>query len=140
MGNGESENRVQQMTMIGFEFATAARIVFGRGKIEKLPELVQEFGRRALVVTGRSTTRADGLRQSLSKSRIETNVLSVPSEPTVDLVREGARAARNCDFIIGFGGGSAIDAAKAIAAVTTNSGEPLDYLEVVGKGQVLERA
>lgn len=125
--------------MIDFEFATATRIVFGKGKIEQLPELVQEFGRRALIVTGRNTTRVDGLRQSLGQSRIETTVLAVPSEPTVDLVREGAQAARKCDFVIGFGGGSAIDAAKAIAAVATNSGEPLDYLEVVGKGQALER-
>jgi alcohol dehydrogenase class IV len=75
----------------------------------------------------------------LSNSRIETNIFSVFSEPTVDVVREGAQAALKCDFVIGFGGGSAIDAAKAIAAVTTNSGEPLDYMEVVGKGQVLER-
>jgi alcohol dehydrogenase class IV len=127
------------MTMIGFEFATAARIVFGRGKLAKLPGLLREFGSRALLVTGLNTARADGLREGLSKNSIETNIFSISSEPTVDLVREGAQAARKCDFVIAFGGGSAIDAAKAIAAVATNSGEPLDYLEVVGKGRSLER-
>ncbi len=125
--------------MIQFEFATAARIVFGRGKLARLPGLVREFGRRALVVTGRNAARADGLRQHLSEAGIESSVLPVPSEPTIDLVRNGAKAAGNYDFVIGFGGGSAIDAAKAIAAVATNSGEPLDYLEVVGKARQLER-
>ncbi len=123
--------------MIQFEFATAARIVFGRGKVAELPGLVREFGSRALAVTGRDTTRAEGLRHSLHETGIESNTLSVPSEPTVDLIRVGARVAKDCEFVIGFGGGSAIDAAKAIAAIATNSGEPLDYLEVVGKGQSL---
>jgi alcohol dehydrogenase class IV len=124
--------------MIQFEFATAARVVFGRGKLTKLPGLAREFGSRALVVTGRNTRRADRLRGNLSEAGIESSVLAVSSEPTVDLVRNGAKAARICEFVIGFGGGSAIDAAKAIAAVATNSGEPLDYLEVVGKGQMLQ--
>jgi alcohol dehydrogenase class IV len=125
--------------MIEFEFASAGRIVFGRGRLAELPGLVQELGSRVLVVTGRNMSRVDGLRRSLGEKSIESSVFSVPSEPTVDLVREGAQAARNCEFVIGFGGGSAIDAAKAIAAVSTNSGEPLDYLEVVGKGYMLER-
>jgi alcohol dehydrogenase class IV len=127
-----------RLVMTRFEFATAARIVFGRGKLAEVPGLVREFGSRALIVTGRDTTRADGLRQSLTEAGIESKVVSVPSEPTVDLVRVGTLAAKTCEFVIGFGGGSAIDAAKAIAAVATNSGEPLDYLEVVGKGRSLE--
>ncbi|HTU48916.1 MAG TPA: iron-containing alcohol dehydrogenase, partial [Bryobacteraceae bacterium] len=64
----------------------------------------------------------------------------VYGEPTVEMVRQGAQAAREgCDLVIGFGGGSAIDAAKAIAALATNSGDPLDYLEVVGKGRTIDR-
>ena len=59
-------------------------------------------------------------------------------EPTLEIVRNGVRAARDgCDLVIGVGGGSAIDAAKAIGVLATNSGEPLDYLEVIGKGQSL---
>jgi alcohol dehydrogenase class IV len=60
----------------------------------------------------------------------------VPGEPTVELVRAGARRVQDaaCDVVIAMGGGSAIDAGKAIAAIATNGGEPLEFLEVVGKG------
>ncbi len=47
-------------------------------------------------------------------------------------------AGQGCELVIGLGGGSVIDSAKAIAAVIPNSGEPLDYLEVIGRGQALE--
>jgi alcohol dehydrogenase class IV len=117
-----------------FEFATATRIVFGEGTAATLPELVRTFGSRPLVVTGASTKRAAWLVSALS-----AEVLAVPGEPTVDLVREGARRVQNsaCDVIVSLGGGSAIDAGKAIAAVAANGGEPLEFLEVVGKGRTI---
>ena len=63
----------------------------------------------------------------------------MPGEPTVDLVREGARRVQEaaCDVILSLGGGSAIDAGKAIAIVAANGGEPLEFLEVVGKGRAI---
>ena len=63
-------------------------------------------------------------------------------EPTIELVRRGAEFARQekCDLVIAFGGGSAIDTGKAIAALLANPGELMDYLEVVGKGRPLEHA
>ncbi len=120
-----------------FEFATAARIVFGRGAVAELPKLARELGSRALLVTGRNTERAAGVRSAL-----DCEVFSVYGEPTVEIVRRGVEAARGggCDLVIGLGGGSAVDAAKAIAALATNSGEPLDYMEVIGNGRALERA
>ncbi len=124
-----------------FEFATVGRLIFGTGKIALLPGVVREFGTVALVVTGSSPRRADGLIFELRKKRVEVVVFACPGEPTVDDVRAGAALAgeRGAEVVIGFGGGSAMDAAKAIAIVTTNSGEPLDYLEVVGKGQRFEQ-
>ncbi len=123
-----------------FEFATSARILFGPGRIEELPALARPLGKRALIVTGKTSSRAARVAESLAGSGIQTSLFPVDGEPTLEIVRGGARAARDFDFVIGFGGGSAMDAAKAIAALATNSGEPLDYLEVIGKGQALEHA
>lgn len=118
-----------------FEFATSSRLVFGTGGLRQLPELAHPYGNRALLVTGRNSRRAAPLLEALNHSSISTELFTVEGEPTLDAVRRGAISARNgCDLVIGFGGGSAMDAAKAIAVLATNSGEPLDYLEVIGKG------
>jgi alcohol dehydrogenase class IV len=118
-----------------FEFATATRIVFGFGAIRSLAALAQLLGARALVITGANTTRA-----VRALAGLEASYFSFTGEPTLAIVREGVKAARGCQFVIGFGGGSAMDAAKAIAALAPNSGEPLDYLEVIGQGRMLEHA
>jgi len=120
-----------------FEFATATRIVFGEGTAAALPELVRSFGGRALIVMGGSTERAAPLASALS-----AEIFAVAGEPTVDKVREGAGRAKDaaCDVVVSLGGGSAIDAGKAIAILATNGGEPLDFLEVVGKGRALSIA
>ncbi len=117
-----------------FEFATATRVIFGEGTAATLPELVRTFGARPLVVTGTSTARAAALVSALS-----AETFAAPGEPTVDLVREGVRCLQDagCDVVISLGGGSAIDAGKAIAAVAANGGEPLEFLEVVGKGRAI---
>jgi alcohol dehydrogenase class IV len=120
-----------------FEFATATRIIFGEGTAATLPELVRSFGARPFVLTGASSERAAWLVSALSAES-----LAVSGEPTVDLIRNGARRVREaaCDVVVAVGGGSAIDAGKAIAIVATNGGEPLDFLEVVGKGRTLSTA
>jgi alcohol dehydrogenase class IV len=124
-----------------FELATAGRIVFRPGAVDDLPEIAREFGTRALLVTGRNTARVAPVAASLQQAGMELSTFAVHSEPTLDLVRSGVQQARRgCDLIIGFGGGSAIDAGKAIAALATTSGEPLDYLEIIGQGRTLERA
>jgi alcohol dehydrogenase class IV len=131
-------------TLVGswmqFDFATAARILFGRRVRLQLPKLAAGFGRRALVVTGRSTERVAETVSALAAAGVQCSIFGVSNEPTMGIVREGAAAAREVELVIGFGGGSAIDAAKAIAAMASNSGEPLDYLEVVGRGRPLENA
>ena len=115
-----------------FEFATATRIIFGEGTASTLPDLIRSLGARPMIVTGASSERASSLINALSAEAFAT-----PGEPTVELVREGARRVKEagCDVIISIGGGSAIDAGKAIAAIVTNGGEPLEFLEVVGQGR-----
>jgi len=117
-----------------FEFATATRIIFGEGTAASIPDLARTFGARPFVVTGGSRERAQALVSALS-----AETFAVSGEPTVDLVREGARHAREaaCDVVISIGGGSAIDAGKAIALLATNGCEPLEFLETVGKGRAI---
>ncbi len=117
-----------------FEFATATRIIFGEGTAASLPDLARSFGTRPLVVTGASPERTENLVAALSAI-----TFAVAGEPTVDLIRAGARFAvdAGCDVVISIGGGSVIDAGKAISAIATNGGEPLEFLEVVGKGRAI---
>lgn len=125
-----------------FEFATATRIIFGRGKINKIGELVEGMGQRALFVLGVDEPIAERLLGLLIDSGIDYLLLSVHSEPTTNFIQSGLQFARRgkCDFVISFGGGSAIDTGKAISALLTNTGDVLDYLEVIGKSQALIKA
>jgi len=124
-----------------FDFTTPERIVFGMGCIQELPGLVQPWGRRALVVVGRSMIRAEPHIAALSEAGMEVTRLHVDGEPTVDAVRQGAERARclESELVIGIGGGSVIDTGKAIAALTPNPGDPVDYLEVIGAAKPLLR-
>ena len=122
-----------------FEFATAARIVFGTGSLSEVAPAAASLGTRALLVTGASPGRAAPLIQNLERAGVTCRQFAVPGEPTLDLIRRGAAHAREerCELVVAMGGGSALDAGKALAALLTNTGDPLDYLEVIGRGQPL---
>jgi len=124
-----------------FEFATATRIVFGAGAAAEVASEARRLGSRVLLVWGLPRTRAEEMAAALEAAGLDLAEFEVPGEPTIDLVRQGRAAAQRHDseIVIGFGGGSAIDAAKAIAALAANEGDPLDYLEVIGGGRPLER-
>jgi alcohol dehydrogenase class IV len=124
-----------------FEFATATRIVFGPGKLREAGAIAKEFGRCAFVVTGRNPQRAEPFCRTLSDQGIEPVRFPVEGEPTLGVVRQGTEQARRgrCDLVIAIGGGSVLDAGKAIAALLANDGDPLDYVEVIGKGKPIAR-
>jgi alcohol dehydrogenase class IV len=125
---------------LSFEFATATRIVFGEGALKHVAPAAKQWGSRVLVVTGSYFGQADRLLGILVNAGVRGCPLAVENEPTVDLISRGVQLARenNCDVVVAVGGGSVIDAGKAIAAMLTNPGEVMDYLEVVGKGQALQ--
>lgn len=124
-----------------FEFTAPPRIVFGPGTLRQAGPLARAWGVRALVVTGGHPARAKPLLDLLAAEDVAATVFPVPVEPTTDLVRQGVALAleKRCEMVIGFGGGSPLDTAKAIAILATNGGDPLDYLEVIGRGQPLTR-
>lgn len=129
------------MVIAPFDFATVAHIVFGSGVRERLGEFSSPLGKRALVVTGRTPGRAAWALALLAQAGATTTTFAVPGEPSVNDVEMGAALARTrrADFVVAIGGGSVIDAGKAIAALATNDGAAIDYLEVVGAGRPLGR-
>src|SRR5258708_39461570 len=107
-----------------FEFATATRIIFGAGTLLEVGLLAKQFGRCALVVTGRDPSRAKRLTAILNEHGVSSVLFAVPGEPEIKTVQDGIALAKEqqCNLVISFGGGSALDAGKAIPAMLTNSG------------------
>lgn len=124
-----------------FEFATATQIVFGAGTLREAGALAKPFGPRALLVQGRNPARTEQLTAHLRAAGVSATPFPVSGEPEISTVEAGVALARaeRCDFVISMGGGSVIDAGKAIAAMLTNEGELLDYLEVIGRGKALTK-
>ena len=112
-----------------FDFFNVPRIVFGSGAIARLGEFVPTDASVLLVYNG---PEADIPRVCEFRQR---------GEPTVTDIDAALAIARDekCDFVIGLGGGSAIDAAKAVAGLLANGGVASDYMEVVGKGRKITR-
>jgi alcohol dehydrogenase class IV len=124
-----------------FEFATAGRIVFGRGAVRDAGAAAGAFGQRVLLVTGASPARAARARDGLVAAGLDVIDWATAGEPDTAGITRGVIAARDagCDVIVGVGGGSVLDAAKAIAAIAGNDGDLFDYLEVIGSGRALTR-
>ncbi len=127
---------------MAFEFRTADRILFGSGAIDQVGSFAADTGKRVLLVTGSSADRVRPLIEQLERCHLVCSSFAVSGEPTLQTLRQGLDCVRNhaADLVIGFGGGSVIDAGKAIAALADNHAEVRDYLEVIGRGRPLENA
>ena len=122
-----------------FEFVTPNQIIFGKGRIKDIGGYVSAKGSRILIVGGTSPDRFSLLSTILEDRKARIIRFSVPHEPTVEILRTGVDLCRmeDCDLVIAIGGGSVIDAGKAIAVLSTNGGDVTDFLEVIGQGKEL---
>lgn len=121
-----------------FSIARLPHIRFGAGVLAELPDLARGYGRRALLVTGRhsfldSPAYAD-LALGLDKAGVAVEIVSVPGEPSPEMVDDAVAAHRGggFDVVLGIGGGSALDAAKAVAGLLGPGNSVMDHLEGVG--------
>lgn len=126
------------MNLFDFSIARLPRIIFSRGSIKQLPDLCLQYGQYILLVTGAKSFAASEAYQQLMASfdEVGINVLkcAVPGEPSPQLVDSIVQQYQNqhIDVVLGVGGGSALDAAKAIAGLLKVKTSVMDYLEGVG--------
>jgi alcohol dehydrogenase class IV len=124
-----------------FQFATATQIIFGAGALNQLTVLARGLGQSAFLVLGAGERQRARVEELLAAAGVRVQVGRVRGEPTVQDVLglvQSARAA-GTQLVLGVGGGSVIDAAKALAALLPNPGDPLDFLELVGRGRALDK-
>jgi alcohol dehydrogenase class IV len=124
---------------MNFDTYLPTQFIFGSGRRQEIPKLVSGWGQCAMLISGHNPQRNEWLARQLSGAGFQICRAQIKGEPTVAVIEEAVRQAREfkVDFVVGVGGGAVIDAAKAIAGLIPNDGPVLDYLEVVGKGRPL---
>lgn len=127
-----------------FYIARLPRILFGKGRIDELPAALAEHGRKALIVTGRRSLRDSNhwprLAVFLRELGVDWREFTVEDEPSPGLIDHAVERFRNegIEVVAGIGGGSVVDAAKAIAGLLPSGRSVMDYLEDVGQGMPYE--
>jgi alcohol dehydrogenase class IV len=121
-----------------FSLSRVPRIEFGSGAVGKLAGIARSYGSRALLVTGAGSLKSSpfwaAVTAGLKAQGMTWLHLAIPGEPSPQMVDEAVRALRAepIDVVIGIGGGSALDAAKAIAGLLKPGNSVMDHLEGVG--------
>ena len=116
-----------------YQFKVPDKIIMGDNIVASVENVFSAYGKHALIVTGPNIARSTmiaTLERTLDSERVKYTVISnIEGEPTVSMVEHGVQVYKEeqCDFIIGLGGGSPLDAAKAIAAMTVLDGSIADY-------------
>jgi len=119
-----------------FEFIAPEKIIFGEGTITLVGKEAKRFGKRVCLITGKTAMAKSGVLNYVSKSlqELELEVVlfdKVIPEPTIKMVEEGLSLvkATECELVIGLGGGSVLDVAKAVAGLANNGGSCVEYQE-----------
>jgi len=127
------------MIVAPFSISRLPRILFGQGQIGQLPTLARQYGRKALLVTGarsfRQSPRWDSLAQGLAAAGVSFEAMVVSGEPSPEVVDEAVARffGQGIEVVIGVGGGSVIDTAKAVAGLLPHGNSVMDHLEGVGR-------
>ncbi|MBN2104760.1 iron-containing alcohol dehydrogenase [bacterium] len=124
-----------------FQFATASQIIFGIGTSRKVPDRVFDLGKRVFLITGHNRQRTQWMKDDLILKALTVETCSISGEPDIPGVFEAVQRARkfNADVVVGIGGGSVLDTGKVVSALLTNSADLIEYLEVIGKGQAIQK-
>lgn len=124
-----------EVSAVDFAYFLPVNIVFGSGKVMKVGELTKPYGKKALIVTGRSSAKKSGIYDkvdsSLRAAGLDTVLYDkVQQNPLTTTAEEGAAFAKanGCDVVVAIGGGSIMDCAKAIAFLCMNDGDISDYI------------
>ncbi len=125
---------------MSFQIANIPPVHFGPGKISEIPRICAQFGKKVLWITGANSLKSNGkwaiLAEKLNREGLEIIPLIIDSEPSALFVDETCLALRDqgIDVVLGVGGGSVIDGAKAISAMLLQQNSVFDHLEDVGRG------
>jgi alcohol dehydrogenase class IV len=123
-----------------FSFFSPQIIHFGRGQSEKTSQLAASFGQNVLLIHGASAGRADWLiaaNQALGLTTVALSCYTEPSLPDIEAALVQLQGF-SPDVVIGLGGGSVLDFAKALAALLPSTGPALSFLEILGDGRGLD--
>lgn len=125
---------------MNFEFGTAQRIIFGQGCVDQAQDIILGYGRRLLLITGKHNQYNNPITNQQSITN-QYEILQIVSEkePGIGFIQDSLKTIEGFrpDVVVSIGGGSVIDTGKALAILSSNEGELLDYLEVIGKGNPL---
>jgi alcohol dehydrogenase class IV len=127
---------------MNFEFGTAQRIIFGKGCVDQAHGIVTGYGRRLLLITGKHNQFDSPIINQQSDTK-QYEILQIVSdkEPSIGFIQDSLKTIQDFrpEVVVSIGGGSVIDTGKALAILSSNKGEILDYLEVIGKGNPLTK-
>ncbi|MFN7065597.1 MAG: iron-containing alcohol dehydrogenase [Aquificaceae bacterium] len=119
-----------------FDFYLPTEVVFGVGSVDKVGEIARRFGYRALIITGRRSSKEEGYLQRVIESLKKHAIKEVfifdqiepnPTDRVVNLASELV-VREKIDYVVGLGGGSSLDSAKAVSIVSSNEGYAWDYV------------
>ncbi|MFX1405716.1 MAG: iron-containing alcohol dehydrogenase [Promethearchaeota archaeon] len=121
-----------------FKFARIPNIIFGNGKLNELYNIISDFGKKVLIITGSRSLKSSGkwseINSNLENHSINFIQISIDSEPSPNIIDNIVNEVRekNIEIVVSIGGGSVIDAGKAISAMMLKNDSVKNYLEGVG--------